>query len=205
MVSGGHSECVRSHGRTSHGCEQSQWVIPDGGLMVWDGNLSVLQTVNTVVIHNVGEGLGQVGVEKLFSFDMGTHSGAEFNIQTRLDEVQFGLVVTSSEGPGGFLSIQINELTGANGLGNVVATLMILLNTGCCLLMDDSMRGTVGGDCVHTKFCEWFLLCGSRCLLGAGALVALGFVLVVAAVATSTSARTSWCLVAAHDSRLFGC
>jgi len=95
-------------------------------------------------------------------------------------------------------------LTGANGLGNVMATVTILLNVGCYFLMDGSIMGTVGGGCVHTKFHEWFLLGRSRCLLRAGALVALAFGSVVAAVALSTSARTSWCLVAVHDSGLFG-
>jgi len=91
-----------------------------------------------------------------------------------------------------------------NGLGNVMATVVILLNVGCYFLMDGSIRGIVGGGCVHTKFHEWFLLGRSRCLLGAGALVALAFAVVEAAVASSTSARTSCCLVAAHGSKLFG-
>jgi len=71
------------------------------------------------------------------------------------------------------------------------------------LFMDGSIMGIVGGGCVHTKFHEWFLLGRSCCLLGAGALVALAFALVVAAVASSTSARTSWCLVVTHGSGLF--
>jgi len=86
-----------------------------------------------------------------------------------------------------------------------MATVVILLNVGCYFLMDGGIRGTVGGGCVHTKFHEWFLLGRSRCLLGAGALVALVFASVEAVVASSTSARTSWYLIAAHGSRLFGC
>ena len=85
-----------------------------------------------------------------------------------------------------------------------MATVIVLLNVGCYFLMDGSMRGIVGGGCVDTKLHEWFLLGRSHCLLGTGALVALAFVAVVAAVAFSTSARTSWCLVVAHGSKLFG-
>jgi len=72
-----------------------------------------------------------------------------------------------------------------------MATVVILLNVGGYFLMDGGIRGIVGGGGVHTKFHEWFLLRRSRCLLGAGALVALAFVAVEAAVASSTSARTS--------------
>jgi len=40
------------------GCEESQWVIPSSGLIVWDGNQLVLQTVCAAVIHNISEGIG---------------------------------------------------------------------------------------------------------------------------------------------------
>jgi len=79
-----------------------------------------------------------------------------------------------------------------------MAIVIVLLNIGGYLLMNIGIRGIVGGGCAHTKSHEWFPLGGSRCLLGAGALGAPAFVSVVAAVASSTSARTSWCLVAAH-------
>jgi len=82
----------------------------------------------------------------LLSFDMGTHAGAEFNIHTRLDPFTFGLGVALSYVSDGFISSQINELTGANGLGNVMATVVILLNVGGYVLMDGSIRGTVGVD-----------------------------------------------------------
>jgi len=83
-----------------------------------------------------------------------------------------------------------------------MATVVILLNVGCYFLVDGSIWGIVGGGCAHTKLHEWFLLWGSHCLLGAGALVALSFAAMEAAMASSTSARTSGCLVAAHGSRL---
>jgi len=40
------------------GCEESQWVTPNVGLIVWDGNQSGLESISAVVIHNVGKGLG---------------------------------------------------------------------------------------------------------------------------------------------------
>jgi len=70
--------------------------------------------------------------------------------------------------------------------------------------MNIDIRGIVGGGCVHTKLLEWFLLGRIRCLLGSGALVALAFAAVEAAVASFTSARTSWCLFTSHGSKLFG-
>jgi len=169
------------------GCEESQWVIPNSGLIVLYGDESCFETVGAAVVHNIGKGLGQVGVERLLLFDKGTHSGTEFNIHTWLEE---GLLILSacSCGPGGFLGIQINELTCANGLGNVVAIVIVLLNVSGNLFMDSSTRGIVGGGCVHTKLHEWFLLGRSHCLLGAGVLVALAIVSVVADVASSTSA-----------------
>jgi len=187
-----------------NGCEESQWGIRDSRLTVWEGNQSALWPVCAAIIHDTSEGLGWVGVEMLFSFDMGTHSGAEFNVHAGLEDSLLSLGACG-DGPGGFLGTQINQLTCANGLGNVVATVVILLDAGCCFLMDGSMRGTVGGGCVHTKFHEWFLLGWSRCLLGTGALVALAFAAVEAAVASSTSARTSWCLIVTHGSEPFGC
>jgi len=74
----------------------------------------------------------------------------------------------------------------------------------CYLLLDSSKRGIVGGGSIHTKLQDDFLLRGSCTLLGTGALGTLGFILVVAIVASSTSARTSWSLIATHGSRLFG-
>jgi len=135
---------------------------------------------------------------------MGAHAGTEFNIHTRLDQFAFGFCVALSYASNGFVGIQINKLTGANGLGNIIATVLILLDVGGCFLMDGSIRGIVGGGCIHTKLHLWFLLGRSRCLLGAGALGALAFAAMEAAMASSTSARTSGCWVASHGSKLFG-
>jgi len=40
------------------GCEESQWVIPNSRLIVWEGNQAGLQPVCAVVVHNISEGLG---------------------------------------------------------------------------------------------------------------------------------------------------
>jgi len=57
----------------------------------------------------------------------------------------------------------------------------------CYLLLDSSKRGIVGGGSIYTKLQDDFLLRGSCTLLGTGALVAPGFILVVTAVASFTS------------------
>jgi len=185
-------------------CVESQWVILNSGSKVGWGDESGLETLSAAFVQCAGKGLGQVRVEMLLSFDMGTHSGTEFNVQTGLEQVSLSLGSAGSEGPDGFLGIQINELTCAHGLGNVVATVSMLLNVSGNLFMDGSTGGTVGVGCADTKLHDVFLLGASCCLLGVGALVALAFVVVAADMASSTSARTSWCLIAAHGSRLFG-
>jgi len=51
-----------------------------------------------------------------------------------------------------------------------------------------SIGGIAGAGGAYTKVHDGFLLVKSRCLLGVGALVALAFVAVEVAVASSTSA-----------------
>ena len=118
------------------------------------------------------------------------HPRAKFNIKAGLEDSLLSLGACS-DGPGGLVGIQINEVTCANGLGKIVAAVIILLNMRCYFLLDGSKGGIVGGGSIHTELEDDFLLGGSCTLLGIGALVAPGFILVVAIVASSTFARTS--------------
>jgi len=66
---------------------------------------------------------------------------------------------------------------------------VFLLNVSGNLFMDGySIGGIAGAGGAYTKVHDGFLLVKSRCLLGVGALVALAFVAVEVAVASSTSA-----------------
>ena len=165
--------------------EESEWVILNSGLEVRRGDESRLETLGAGVIHNTVKCIGLVGMEMLLSFDVGTHLGAEFNIRTWL-EWGFLSLGACSFSPGEFLGIQINELTSANGLGHIVATAALLLNVQ--FFIDSGTQGNVGGGCVDSKHHDGSLLGGGRLLLGVGALVALAFVVMVAAVVASTFA-----------------
>ena len=131
-----------------------------------------LQPVSDAILHDVGLGLGEVGIEVAFSLDVFGKSKVKFDIKCWLEHsfLSFGAFGNVASR---FVASEVKALTSANGLDNVMAMVAGLLDMLGDLFHNGCERCIGGGAILHSKLEQRLGLGRSLGLLGIGALLAL--------------------------------